>query len=164
MELSEINRISWELAPRAMMKERGKWAVCSAGKLREMYECTTKEEFEEEIKRIVSSYNPPEDKRRNMEVFRRFGGDLFDKIRRMEREDVRRLMQYLLWNTRVLEDLFNSRGDNREEIIKNGIKRRFEAEGVDMALVNEILVYWRSNEGGRSHRDRRGGGRDHGRI
>ncbi|MCW7077219.1 MAG: hypothetical protein OCU18_08090 [Candidatus Syntrophoarchaeum sp.] len=160
MELYEINRISWELAPHAMMKERGKWVVCSTGKLRELYECTAREGFEEEIERIISDYNPPEDKRRNMKVFKNFGMELLGKIRGMKRDEARRVIQYLLWNTRSLEDIFRSK---KEEEIKNGLKRRFEAEGVDMALVDEILGYWKRNEIGRSHQDRRRGGRGYGR-
>ncbi|OFV65867.1 MAG: hypothetical protein SBU_001276 [Candidatus Syntrophoarchaeum butanivorans] len=160
MELSEINRISWELAPHAMMKERGKCVVCSTGKLRELYECTARDGFREDIKRVIREYSPPPEKRMNAEVFRSFGERLLERIKGLERDDARRVMQYLLWNARSLEDIFRSK---KEEEIKNGLKRRFEAEGVDMALVNEILVYWRGNEGGRSHRDRRRGGRDHGR-
>ena len=139
MRLAEINECACRLSVHAMMKEDNKWVVCSTGKLRELYAKTSSDGFKEGIKGIVHSYKPPGNKKENAASFREFGDMLISEIERMDQDDVKSLMRYVLWNVAVLERLLKD--FRREDEFRKMLKVRIEAEGADMGIVKKIIGY-----------------------
>lgn len=166
MKLDDINECAWGLSIHAMMKEGNKWVVCSTGKLREIYEKTSSDGFKEGIKGIIDSYDPPANKKANAASFREFGDMLISEIERMDQNDVKSLMRYVLWDVAALERLFKD--VRHEDELREMLEVRMEAEGANMGIVNEIIGYWnnvenRGKQHGKKHYHGKKGGYKHGR-
>jgi len=144
MKLDEINEHAWRLSTHAMMKEGNKWVVCSTGKLRGIYEKTVSDGFKEEIKKVIDSYKPPDDKKANATRFKEFGEMLLREIERMNQDDTKSLMRYVLWDVATLERLFKD--VKREDRLRGELKVRMEAEGLDIIMIDKIIGYWKNAE------------------
>jgi hypothetical protein len=147
--LAEINRKAWRVAAYAMMKKGKSWEICSTGKIREIYATVCRgggDNFAPAIETIMNEYTPPEDKKQNELVFKAFGEALMKELQGMTRADAKQLLEYVLWDIRVLENLFKGWKENE---LRTNLKRRFSAEGEKgMNLMEEIMQYWKKEEGG----------------
>lgn len=131
IDISQINRKSWELSMKAMRVKgkKGKFECAISGKLREIYDATQSENFKVKIKEIVDNYNPPQDMEVDRKkVLKEFGDNLITEINNkgMSQRDTKQLMQYVLWNTAILEKI----GGKIDEAYKKVLGLYLDAEGI----------------------------------
>ena len=143
MSICEINKKSWELAIQTMMIKGKKKVECaSKGKLREIYEKTQSgTNYIPQIEELINSYSPPENLKEEEKVFKKFGNRLLSEIRGMSQKDVKQLMQYILWNTAIIENAVepNDSVDRFRENIMRGISAEGITDNDFIRKLNEML-------------------------
>ncbi|MDK2833800.1 MAG: hypothetical protein PWR29_837 [Methanolobus sp.] len=148
---SKINADSWELALLAVLNNRGSIQAYSTAQVRKIIASALSEDNIAEIQRLKVGYNPapPQGKKPDQARFEIkakrdkneiFATHILQTLGKYDRHDLQQLMQYTLWNIKLLED---------KKAVKNAVSYAqrlellFECEGIDkksaMSKINPLL-------------------------
>jgi len=159
MDIDEINKNSWLLALDSIMIIKGRKNsdidCASSGKIREMFEKTSLNNYRNEIKRTYEYYKPSgthiDRDRDRKRVFDQFGSNLFNiiKDKELNQKETKLLLQYTLWNIKYIEERIKRaiKDENMklENITKYPFIRLFDnmsrAEG-QKELLSEFSDKW----------------------
>lgn len=119
--LIEINQYAWELAALAMWKSGRELKAYSTDQIRRIVSAGNSGDVND-IKKIIDQYSPapPQNKkeyqaqseiRAKRQKNQTFGKNLIQAISERDVQDTQRLLQYVLWNIKILEDAYKKAGD-----------------------------------------------------